>query len=62
MYRCGWVEGLSGVEVDGERVEGRKGFLGEVKGMGCVNGEGEKRYIYSTLQASIANCCINLLY
>ena len=24
--------------------------------------EGEKRYIYSTLQASIANCCINLLY
>ena len=23
---------------------------------------GEKSYIYSTLQASIANCCINLLY
>ena len=32
--RGDWVEGLSGVEVYGERVEGRKGFLGEVKGMG----------------------------
>ena len=27
-------EGLSGVEVDGEWVEGRKGIWGEVKGMG----------------------------
>ena len=36
------------------------GIGGSVRGM--ADKVGGKNYIYSTLQASIANCCINLLY